>query len=299
MSRKIIMSLILITSAVLLTFIFYCQSTPEQGGQNTGKKPESAPQTKKSPTPTAEPSNKHEYKTIHVFVCLCDNKNQGIVRVPEKIGNGQDSGNNLYWGAMYGVKTFFRKSGKWEEIPITSPEKNAAILDRAAFKLKNASPPVYVFAEAYDGACMREALTDFLSSAAGTHQVRFKSGETEIDAGGFSDAVCFAGHNGLMDMTLEPIPTGGAGMQPGFAAVLACKSRPYFYEMLRLLGTKEFISTKGFMAPEAYTLEAIIVSWASGDSLETIRTRAGEAYAKYQKISASAGINLFAADKLN
>ena len=35
-------------------------------------------------------------KTIHVFVALCDNENQGIVKVPAVIGNGQDARNNLY-----------------------------------------------------------------------------------------------------------------------------------------------------------------------------------------------------------
>lgn len=35
-------------------------------------------------------------KTIHVLVALCDNKYQGIVPVPEKIGNGQDPDQNLY-----------------------------------------------------------------------------------------------------------------------------------------------------------------------------------------------------------
>ncbi|MBS1655648.1 MAG: hypothetical protein JSU05_12430, partial [Bacteroidetes bacterium] len=40
-------------------------------------------------------------KTIHVFVALCDNKYQGIVPVPAKIGNGQDPANNLYWGCSF------------------------------------------------------------------------------------------------------------------------------------------------------------------------------------------------------
>ena len=50
-------------------------------------------------------------KVVHVFVALCDNKNQGIVPVPEKIGNGQDANLNLYWGCGYGVRTFFKKIG--------------------------------------------------------------------------------------------------------------------------------------------------------------------------------------------
>jgi hypothetical protein len=51
----------------------------------------------------------NESTVIHVFVALCDNKYQGIVPVPAKIGNGQDPLNNLYWGAAYGIKSFFKK----------------------------------------------------------------------------------------------------------------------------------------------------------------------------------------------
>ncbi|WP_298952106.1 hypothetical protein [uncultured Nonlabens sp.] len=41
-------------------------------------------------------SNANKIKTIHIFVALCDNVNQGIAPVPEKIGNGQDAFNNSY-----------------------------------------------------------------------------------------------------------------------------------------------------------------------------------------------------------
>ena len=47
-------------------------------------------------------------KTIHVFVALCDHINQGIVSVPESLGNGQNPTTNLYWGALYGVKLILR-----------------------------------------------------------------------------------------------------------------------------------------------------------------------------------------------
>ena len=55
-------------------------------------------------------------KTIHILVALCDNKYQGIVQVPAKIGNGQDPKNNLYWGCGYGVKSFFKKQSEWKLI---------------------------------------------------------------------------------------------------------------------------------------------------------------------------------------
>ena len=35
-------------------------------------------------------------RVVHVIVALCDNRYQGIVPVPERIGNGDDPRNNLY-----------------------------------------------------------------------------------------------------------------------------------------------------------------------------------------------------------
>lgn len=49
-------------------------------------------------------------KTIHVLVALCDNKYQGIVKVPKGIGNGQDPNTNLYWGCGYGLGRIFEKA---------------------------------------------------------------------------------------------------------------------------------------------------------------------------------------------
>mgnify|MGYP001606891461 CR=1 FL=1 len=57
-------------------------------------------------------------KTIHIFVALCDNKYQGIVPVPVKIGNGQDINNNLYWGCGFGIRTYFKNSKEWKLIKI-------------------------------------------------------------------------------------------------------------------------------------------------------------------------------------
>src|SRR5215472_191938 len=53
-------------------------------------------------------------RTVHVFVALADNKNQGIVPVSAKLGNGDDAEHNLYWGAAYGVKTYFARSSDWQ-----------------------------------------------------------------------------------------------------------------------------------------------------------------------------------------
>jgi len=86
-------------------------------------------------------------KTIHILVALCDNKYQGIVPVPEKIGNGQDPYYNLYWGTAYGIKTYFKKSKDWNLIE--SFKIDDLVLERIIFK--HVSKEVYLVADAYDG----------------------------------------------------------------------------------------------------------------------------------------------------
>ena len=60
------------------------------------------------------------FKSIHVFVALCDNVHQGIVPVPVSIGNGQKPSTNLYWGCGYGIKTYFKKSQEWKLLKTSS-----------------------------------------------------------------------------------------------------------------------------------------------------------------------------------
>src|SRR6267142_392851 len=114
-----------------------------------------------SSTAVATPNS---FPVIHVFVALCDNVNQGIVPVSASLGNGDNPATNLYWGAAFGVKTFFAKSKVWELVAeIQNP--SAAILDRLIFKEKNAD--VFMIADAYRGKEISQAIWDFLEAASG------------------------------------------------------------------------------------------------------------------------------------
>lgn len=73
-------------------------------------------------------------KTIHIYVALCDNKYQGIVPVPPKIGNGQNPNSNLYWGCSFGIRTYFKKSKEWDLIK--SQKLDSIRLERLVFKHK-------------------------------------------------------------------------------------------------------------------------------------------------------------------
>ncbi|HUT56668.1 MAG TPA: hypothetical protein VNA25_02210 [Phycisphaerae bacterium] len=240
------------------------------------------------------------YKVVHVFVALCDNANQGIVPVPAALGNGQSPASNLYWGAMYGVKTFFKRSREWSALRHATEPNEPAILERVVFRSSRGAA-VYVLADAYDGARMKQALTDFLQSAAGRKAVAVRlAGEpaaTTLQAGGLADMVCFVGHNGLMDAPLDATPRHAGGANPDCAVVLACKSLSYFAAPLAEANCPILVATTGLMAPEAYTLDAVIRSWAAGETPAQALDAAAAAYARYQKCSRSAARRLFAAGR--
>src|ERR1700747_3695872 len=77
-------------------------------------------------------------RTVHVFVALADNVNQGIVPVPAKLGNGEDAEHNLYWGSAFGVKTFFSRSADWTRISCEAGPK-VEVLQRCVFKFRAAN----------------------------------------------------------------------------------------------------------------------------------------------------------------
>ena len=226
---------------------------------------------------------KRDYRIVHVFVALCDNTHQGIVPVPTTLGNGQDPANNLYWGALYGVKTFFRKSTYWKPITIIKAPQQAEILDCVCFRRGD----MYLIAQAYDGAKMQTTLADFFQAAAGKSDVEIMIQKDQaaliLHAGGLSDLVCFVGHNGLMDVRLRSLPRPNSFRKPEEAVVLACKSHAYFTPLLQKVGCEPLITTSGFMAPEAYTLEAIVRNWADTKPIAEIHLAAAKAYANYQR----------------
>jgi hypothetical protein len=235
-------------------------------------------------------------RLIHVFVTLADNQHQGIVPVPAALGNGDDPARNLYWGATFGVRTFFRKSPEWKEIA-TVPHPKTYILERSIFQEK--AGRVLLVADAYRGSEIKQALTDFFHAAAGVPDqeplfysvIRGVSYQISTDA----ELVVYVGHDGLMDFPLT-IDFAGRSNASRSAIILACASRSYFRDLLRASGATPLLWTTGLMAPEAYTLKAAVTGWMQQESKEQIRTRAAAAYAQYQNCGNDAAMRLFSSD---
>lgn len=232
-----------------------------------------------------------------MVVALCDNQYQGIMPVPAKLGNGQEPANNLYWGAAYGVKTFMRKQHNWQLIhsilkPIT------LILERLIFK--NTSQNVYMVADAYDGQYIKDATRDFFDYAAGTSQNTdnpLRVDQQNIFAGSKADLVVYIGHNRLMDFSMHALTVTDEQLRATNnqrrAAVFACKSQQYYSLQLAKTGIQPLVMTTNLMAPEAYTLNALLDGWLNSELPEMVKERVAQSYQQYQKYGIKGARALF------
>jgi hypothetical protein len=227
-------------------------------------------------------------RVIHVLVALCDNENQGIVPVPAFLGNGEDTNRNLYWGAAYGVKTYFGKSASWTKVA-TLPNPKENVLERIVFKHK--TQKVYLVADAYRGSKMKETIEDFFAAVSGEKLENVIINDLTLQILGSANLVAFVGHNGLMDFSLEK-QIVKKDDDARDAVMLACASKNYFAEHLKKTNAKPLLWTSNLMAPEAYILHDALEGWVRDESEQQIRQRAAGAYAKYQKISLKAARNL-------
>ena len=220
-------------------------------------------------------------KQARVIVSLADNDNQGIVPINASLGNGQSPRQNLYWGALYGAKTHFKKMLGW----IVNPKEtqSADILD--AFELiHEAHPNISISFEAWDGAAQKNAVKAYLSDLR--------------DAESGNSLVCFVGHNALMDLFVTNLPASRQSKQMNLdrgrkGAVIACNSSLYFEPHHKALGIESYVMTRGLMAPEAYVLEGLLLAWLEGKGGNIARQEAAKKYAEYQKIPVRSANRLF------
>ncbi len=231
------------------------------------------------------------FKTIHIYVALCDNKYQGIVPVPAKIGNGQNPNSNLYWGCGYGIRTYFRKSTEWK---LVSTQKiDSTILERLVFK--HTSKNFYLIADAYNGKHIKECTEDFLRSSCGKQKEIITIENRTIGSAGNADLIAYIGHDGLMDFQIDEEFNNDDSKQRD-VIILACHSKHFFSPHLKSAKVNPLVWTTGLMCPEAYTVHDAICGYVAEETNEKIRTRAALAYSKYQKCSEKAARKLLVTD---
>jgi len=156
--------------------------------------------------------------------------------------------------------------------------------------------PVYIVADAWDGAYIRESLKMYLGMAAGhsaeTVEVTRGSEPSTLRAGGSAHLWAYVGHNGLMEFSLEACsPVTEAPTRS--AVILAGASKSYFLAHLQATGAHPLLLTTGWIAPEAYTLDSAIRSWVEERTTTAGVQAAAVAYDQYQKCGLSAAQRLF------
>jgi hypothetical protein len=232
-------------------------------------------------------------RIIRLFVALCDNDSQGIVPVPQKIGNGNDPDNNLYWGCGYGVRTFFNNAK--EDWVLVEKSKNPAphILERCIYH--SCKQDVFLIADAYKGARIKQCTVNFLQAASGnstdTLDVTYLGKSHHLNLSQ-APLICYVGHSALMDFQLDSLPVKKGGDTKS-VIILACMSHFVYLKAIRASGAVPLLWTSNFMCPEAYTLKSALDGWMNHENGEQIRQRAAEAYNQYQKCGMKGARALF------
>jgi hypothetical protein len=215
---------------------------------------------------------------IRVFVALADNKTQGIIPVPEKIGNGDDAARNLYWGCDEALPPVFRASADWKFVG-REPGAKPAVIEKMTFKHRSGDPQLVAYA--YRGSAIRECIVDFFGAL------------TSDEPREQLPLVAYIGHDGLMDF---PLPEGTISRRgpDRDAIVLCCVSQRYFTPHLTQAGARPVLTTTQLMYPGGFILHDALAGWIRRETPAQIRERAAAGYARNQSISVKAARGVFA-----
>ena len=213
-------------------------------------------------------------KRIAVFVGLCDNATQGIVKVGAKIGDGDKPADNLYWGCSDGLRSYFKASKRWKLEKSETATGDDRILERMTFR--HVSGGAVLVAEAWRGSKLKEC---------------YEACEKAMLSGD-NDLVTFIGHNVLMDVDI-PAPAEKAKGKTD-AIVLCCISDRYFRQRLENAGVRPVVLTTQLMYPGSFILHDALEPWLQGKACGDLRDAAGLAYARNQKLKPAAAKGVFA-----
>jgi len=229
---------------------------------------------------------------VEVIVPLCNNDQ--IWCGSKWAGQPGSLRANVYWGAVFGARTFFqRQTAGWSPLGLSAIDD--VFLQRAVFRrwvsadrwsLRRSGPiEQIVVLEAVHGGHIDRAVRELYVRAARGSSVTidYEGGPRTLRV----HAIGYAGHNRLMDGIVFPPRLAAARPSdvpiPSF--VLACLSEKYFAEALRSVGSEPMVMTRSLMAPEGYVVDAIAKGLGDNASLFGLRQRAVDAYAKWQKLT--------------
>lgn len=234
---------------------------------------------------------------VHVFVPLCDNEHQGIVKTSSSLGNGFSLRTNLYWATSTGMKRYFKEKKSWTLLQsIKDVYQDSVVLERVVFRRQYPNKAtVYLVADAYRGDKMLETVNHFFRAMSNNYSEKMLlQDSSSIGIHGSADLVVFNGHNGLLDLYEEQpeVWYNNSATQKDMVAI-ACFANEYFEREARRAQAYPLIRAKSTLHPGAFILSAIIDDWAMLKTVESMRLSAGRAYCKVHNCSIKTSKNLF------
>ncbi len=235
---------------------------------------------------------------VTVYVALCDNASQGIVRTKNpRICQGDHPERNLYWASSGGLmghlrtqpwkRVLYRPSAT-DKIAITGVwtrrfRPGGALAKRGV----SGRFPVYVVGLGYRGTEIHGAMVDYLKAVSGDRpEIIDIDGQTTIQFGGGAHIVGYVGHDYFMDVrdeaSLLSHTRGQTTLHKGVFG-LACHSDNYFRPAIQRRTNHILALNTQLTFPSAFTVLGIIRAVAAGKDHRGIHREAARAFAKGQR----------------
>ena len=233
---------------------------------------------------------------VHVVVPLCSN--QQIDCGASWAGRPGDLDKNLYWGAVFGVRTWMeRPRSDWERVSVAGAE--GPRLERRVYRRWVSGAPfgksekveqIVVF-DAIHGDRIDDAVRLFWTSATeGGSLVFVDAGATRTER---ALVAGYTGHNRMLDGLTLPSAPPAEKRDPRAAFVLACLSERTFGAPLRAAGVPVLLTTTALVAPEAYLTDAVLHAVGDGRDPAGVREQAVASYVVWQKLTRAAAGDMF------
>lgn len=236
------------------------------------------------------------YVSATIHVALADRDRRDLAPVAGRFGDGDDPLTNQYWGALYGLETYFANKPGWTRLYADAGD-GLEVVRRVVFRARSEPSEawatrsvdqpfdLYVLALAWRGsvmtAAMRQALVDALTDDPVTLEV---AGKPVIFRGG-SDIVGYVGQNPLLERRDRVFAGLAARGDRGPVGVFfACwKSAVHLHRDTVERGLYPMLFVHQQIVPEAYLIEGLLRALLSGELGDGLTAGAAVEYARYQK----------------
>jgi hypothetical protein len=243
-----------------------------------------------------------------IYVALCDNDAQGIVKVKSRrICRGDDPDRNLYWAAAGGLAATLRAAG-WQRVSVAYFDDGdlavkavwrKRLVPGGQLRTRGAAAGLdaYVIGLGYRGTRIRAAMTDYLQAVnRDDERVELADG-VRLRAGGMSHVVGYIGHDYFYDVD-DPQPLlalrlGDSVLHKGTFA-LACTGHRLIRPAIRRANAHILILNRTLGFPGAWTGEAIVAALAAGKGAGAIHRAAAAAFAAGQGVALGTALGSFA-----